>query len=71
LFVAAATRAVNYSKNTATQEEDMDMKKAQTVSDYLISTYLVGLFAAVGVAGAITAVLVMWPPLAYLAARFF
>ncbi len=47
------------------------MKRTQAITDYLTTAYLVGLFSAVGVAAAITAVLVLWPPMAFLAAKFF
>lgn len=47
------------------------MTKTDSFNDYLTKAYLIALFAVVGVAAAITAVLVSWQPLAYLAAKFF
>jgi len=47
------------------------MKAARSVNDYVVTTFLVGLMTAVGVSAAITVVLAMWPPMAYLAAKFF
>ncbi|WP_291316569.1 hypothetical protein [Desulfuromonas sp.] len=47
------------------------MRRANALNDYLTKTFLIGLFAAVGVTAAITAVLALWPPLAHLAGKFF
>lgn len=47
------------------------MKEAKHLGDYLTTTFLVALFAAVGVSAAITIVLAAWPPLAKLAAILF
>lgn len=47
------------------------MKAKNPVLDYLTTAYLIGLFTAVGIAAAITTVLVLWPPLAYVASKFF
>jgi len=47
------------------------MRAARSVSDYVTTTFLVGLLTAVGVSAAITVVLALWPPMAYLASKFF
>lgn len=47
------------------------MTKMESFNDYLTKTYLIALFVVVGTAAAVTALLAMWPPLAYLASKFF
>jgi len=47
------------------------MRAARSVTDYVATTFLIGLLTAVGVSAAITAVLALWPPMAYLASKFF
>ena len=47
------------------------MKAEQSIGGYMTNVYLVGLSVAVGVLAAVTAVLLLWVPLAKLAARFF
>lgn len=47
------------------------MRRADTLNDYLTKTFLIGLFMAVGVASAVTAVLALWVPLASLASHYF
>jgi hypothetical protein len=47
------------------------MKAAKSVSDYVATTFLIALLTAVGVSAAITVVLALWPPMAYLAGKFF
>ncbi len=47
------------------------MRQEQAITNYLVKTYLIALFAVLGVGSAITAVLVLWQPLAWLAANFF
>ena len=47
------------------------MSVENSVSGYLGNIYLVGLSVAVGIFAAVTAVLLLWIPMAKLAARFF
>jgi hypothetical protein len=51
------------------KEEKMNVENS--VSGNLGNVYLVGLSVVVGVFAAVTAVLVLWIPMAKLAARFF
>jgi len=47
------------------------MRAARSVNDYVATTFLIGLLTAVGVSAAITVVLALWPPMAFLASKFF
>ena len=72
MFVAIATRTYNIRRSHITlRVGGATMKAARSVSDYVATTFLIGLLTAVGVSAAITVVLALWPPMAYLAGKFF